>query len=67
MAITWLKRPKKINRCEVAGLLCKSWKEAAARAVELATGSGESVAISELDSDGFLLGYINVQASTEAA
>jgi hypothetical protein len=67
MEKTWPKRPKKINKYEVAGHPCKSWKDAAARAVELATSSGESVAISELDHDGFLLGYINVQASTEAA
>lgn len=53
------------EKYEVHGRPCRSFKEAAARAVESALQSEESVAISELDQNGSLLGYVVVTASTE--
>jgi hypothetical protein len=44
----------------------KSYNEAAGAAVFMAAHNGESVAISEIAPSGKLLGYINVQASTES-
>jgi hypothetical protein len=58
--------PKNKNKYRVDGKNTQSFEHAAAKAIDLALSSGESVTIEEYDHRGNLLGYVNVRADSEA-